>query len=96
MRGFCVVDVVDDVGKPFLGIDSALFTSAEETVKHSDVLSRFMITSKEVILAPQCQGADRVFNQVAVNFQHSVFEVILQTDPSVGTIFKCNANGAFR
>jgi hypothetical protein len=52
LGGLSVVDVVDDIGKPFLGIDLVLFASAEETVKHSDVLSRFMITSKEVVLAP--------------------------------------------
>jgi hypothetical protein len=30
LRGFCIVDVVDDIGKPFLGINIVLFTSAEE------------------------------------------------------------------
>ena len=53
MRGFGIVDVIDDIGKPVLGIDFVLFTGAEETVKHSDVLSSFMIASKEEILPTQ-------------------------------------------
>ena len=51
LRGFGVVDVVDDIGKPFMGIDLILFAGAEETVKHGDVLSRFMVARKEVIFS---------------------------------------------
>ena len=51
MRGFGIVDVVDDIGEPFMGIDFILFASAEETVKYGNVLSRFMIARKEVIFS---------------------------------------------
>jgi hypothetical protein len=51
LRGFGIVDVVDDIGKPFMGIDLILFASAEETVKHRDVLSCFMVARKEVIFS---------------------------------------------
>jgi len=64
LRGFGIVDVIDDIGKPFPGIDLVLFASAEEAVKHSDILSRFMITSKEVILAPKIM--ETIFEQVAL------------------------------
>jgi hypothetical protein len=50
LRGFGVVDVVNDIGKPFMGIDLILFAGAEETVKHGDVLSRFMDLLKIIII----------------------------------------------
>ena len=53
MRGFRIIDVVDDIGKPFLGIDVVFFASAEETVKHSDVLSSFMVAGKQEIFSSQ-------------------------------------------
>jgi hypothetical protein len=36
-----------------MGIDLILFASAEETVKHRDVLSCFMVARKEVIFSAQ-------------------------------------------
>ena len=51
MRGFRIIDVVDDISKPFLGIDVVFFASAEETVKHSDVFGCFMVSCKQEIFS---------------------------------------------
>jgi len=55
LRGLGVVDVIDDKGKPFPGINVFLFASAEETVKHSNIFSRLMITRKELSILVENQ-----------------------------------------
>ncbi len=92
LGGFGVVDVVDDIGEPLLWINIPGFTGTEEAVKHSYMLSRLVIPGKKVVFASQGQGADFVFNKIAVNFQHTIFEVVLQTDPSACTVFKSHTD----
>jgi len=59
LRVFGVVDIIDDVGEPFLGIDVVFGAGGKKTVKHGNLLGCLMRSGKEIVLPTQCQAANK-------------------------------------
>ena len=58
-----------------------LLADGEEGINQGRLLRRGMAPGEEVVLAPQCNRSDRIFDRVVVDVQVSVIQVCVQGVP---------------
>ena len=91
----CVCDVLKGMLEPLVMVDALHLAGGEEGIHHSSALSALMGAGKQIVLAPQRQGANLVLDKVVVGQQPAVLEERHQVGPLVLCIGKCLADGAF-
>src|SRR5215212_10287115 len=65
----------EDVGEVVVGIDVASSAAEQKRVEDSAAPARVGMSDEEPALTADGGGADRVFDQVVVDFETAVFEV---------------------
>jgi len=85
LQGFGVVDIPNNISKPFVRNNFVLLAGSEKIVIHGEVVGGIVRTGNRILLAPQSQMMNRMFVLIVVHYQIAAFEVINLITP------KCNA-----
>ena len=72
LADFMVMDPVEHISEPVLGIDALVFAGSEEGVEHSGALSGFMTAAEQIVFTADGRRANDILHQIIVDLYMAI------------------------